>query len=207
MKKKTYSLVVLFIFLLCNILKAQVGIGTTTPSAQLTLETGKTNIAPLGLGNLDEAPSINLVGGQISVIDNELYLYNDLHEKWLSVATMPITFSREGDITTQNLLHGGNVSNEKSQATMPFDGTIVHISAKAESSSGTGAKRFQVRVYRNNTNVPGNFIFNLGTNDKFVKTNYTNRDFLAGDNIHVRSRVGSSIVTDPSVIVWVKWRK
>jgi hypothetical protein len=62
-------------------------------------------------------------------------------------------------------------------------------------------------VYRNNTNVDGNFIFNLGTNDKFVKTNYTNRDFLAGDNIHVRSRVGSSIVADPSVIVWVKWRK
>lgn len=78
MRNKTYSLILLSLLLLCNMLKAQVGIGTLTTSAQLTLETGTTNIAP----------SVNLVGRQISVIDNELYFYNDILSKWLSVGTM-----------------------------------------------------------------------------------------------------------------------
>jgi hypothetical protein len=62
-------------------LKAQVGIGTLTTSAKLTLETGTTNIANLGLGNISVVPSVNLVGRQISVIDNELYFYNDILSK------------------------------------------------------------------------------------------------------------------------------
>ncbi|MDC3388316.1 hypothetical protein OAX11_02270 [Flavobacteriaceae bacterium] len=81
MRNKTYSLILLSLLLLCNMLKAQVGIGTLTTSAQLTLETGTTNIANLGLGNIFVVPSVNLVGRQISVIDNELYFYNDILSK------------------------------------------------------------------------------------------------------------------------------
>ncbi len=205
MRNKTYSLILLSLLLLCNIVKAQVGIGTLTPSAQLTLETGTTNIAPLGLGNLSVAPSVNLVGGQISVIDNELYFYNDTLAKWLSVATMPLTFARNGNISNQNLFFGGRVSNANSGAIMPFNGTIVHISAKGANNSGTGNKRFNIRI-RNNGTLISSFNLDLDNDDFFNKTDY-NFDFSVGDNIVVRKRTNTSSVNNPVVIVWVKWRK
>lgn len=191
------------ILLIAGTLNAQVGIGTTNPTAQLTIDTGGSGIAPIELANISTAPDQNLKAGQLSVIDNELYFYEPQRGEWLSVSTMPLEFVRNGNVNSQNLFFGGKVTNQNSQAAMPFNGTIVHISAV--SAGGNATKRFEIRVRNGGENVVTSD-FNLIDN-AFNDTN-ANIDFSAGDVITMRARDdGNGTVSNPTIILWVKWRK
>lgn len=202
MKKNLFLCSLLAIGLIGTI-QAQVGIGTSSPNAQLTVDPGATGLAPLELTNLSSAPNTNLAAGQLAVIGSELYFFDSIRRKWLSVTTMPLEFTRGGVVTDQNLYFGGRVINQNSGAVMPFDGTIVHISAI--SSGGNATKRFQVRVRNGGANVSSDDISLVG--GAFNQTT-TDIDFSAGDLIVVRARDdGNGDVNNPSVIVWVKWRQ
>lgn len=199
--KRILTLCLLLVFTVT--LYAQVGIGTTNPTAQLTINAGGSGLAPLELTNTSTAPNNNLNAGQIAVIQNELYFYEPAREEWLSVSTMPLEFVRNGNVNSQNLFFGGKVTNQNSQAAMPFNGTIVHISAV--SAGGNATKRFEIRVRNGGENVVTSD-FNLIDN-AFNDTN-ANIDFSAGDVITMRARDdGNGTVSNPTIILWVKWRK
>ena len=204
MKIRLSSIIVILFLLFCNYCTAQIGIGTTSPDAQLTINTGTSNKAPLSLGNLSTAPSSTLSAGQIAMIDNELYHYDDSRKKWLSMTTMPLTYSKDGATTEEILFFGGKVANANSQAILPFKGTIVHISAVCSRSTGTEAKRFNIRI-RTNQTTTDNYNFSLN-NNTYNNTN-VDKDFEAGDVITVRARNSGSTVSNPTVMIWVKWRK
>jgi hypothetical protein len=117
---------------------------------------------------------------------------------------MPLIFARGGDTNNENLSLG-KVSNVNSGAIMPMNGTIVHVSAKGANNSGTGNKRFNIRIRNNGTPV-NSFNLDLNNDNFFNKTDY-NFDFSVGDNIVVKKITNTSTVNNPVVIVWVKWRK
>ena len=188
---------------LIGALQAQVGIGTMNPNAQLTIDSGVSGIAPLELTDLSSAPNTNLAGGQLAVINDELYFYEPGRAEWLSVTTMPLEFTRNGSVSDNNLYFGGRVTNQNAGAVMPLDGTIVHISAI--SSGGNTTKRFQLRVRNGGANVSS-------TDISLVSGAYNDTsadiDFSAGDVIALRARDdGNGDVNNPSFIVWIKWRQ
>ena len=218
--KKNFILSSLLTIGLLGALQAQVGIGTMSPNAQLTIDPGTSDTAPLELTPLTTAPGTNLSGGQMAVINGELYFYDTTRSEWLSVTTMPLTFARNGDIDTQSLYFGGRITNQNAQAVMPLDGTIVHISGISQavmpldgtivhisgiSSAGNATKEFQLRIRNGGTNVSAT-TFNFSGNA--YNDTAVDIDFSAGDVIALRARDdGNGVITNPSIIVWVKWRQ
>ena len=201
--KKNFILSSLLTIGLLGALQAQVGIGTMSPNAQLTIDPGTSDTAPLELTPLTTAPGTNLSGGQMAVINGELYFYDTTRSEWLSVTTMPLTFARNGDIDTQSLYFGGRITNQNAQAVMPLDGTIVHISGI--SSAGNATKEFQLRIRNGGTNVSAT-TFNFSGNA--YNDTAVDIDFSAGDVIALRARDdGNGVITNPSIIVRVKWRQ
>jgi hypothetical protein len=181
---------------------AQVGIGTTSPSAELEIEGTNAGIPALEL-NPQSGPAGSATG-QLAVIGDQLYMYDATRAKWLSSETSVLQFSNAGS-TTNVVLKYGDAANANSGAYMPFDGTIVYIGATTADSSGPGpSKAFNVTV-KNGATTISTTTFNL-VNWKFLKTDY-NVNFSAGDYINVRTPSAGGNVTDPTVTVWVKWRR
>ncbi len=183
------------------IASAQVGIGTTVPDAKLTIDASANTFAALEL--IPQAtPTTDLGEGQLAVIGDKLYMYNDARSKWLSVESTAIQFGRNGDTDTQSLQYGGNMVDGGSGPLMPFDGTIVAISAIGGDGDDTN---INVRA-RDATNTNSiNETFALST------LRYTDTaadfDFDAGDYITVRARDAATTTDDVTVILWVKWRQ
>lgn len=186
-----------------QIAKAQVGIGTINPTAQLTIDAGSSGIAPLELTNTSTAPTTNLNAGQLAVINNELYYYEPNRGHWLSVTTIPINFVRNGNVSNQNMYFGGRITNQNAGAVMPKNGTIVHISAT--SSGGNATKRFELRVRNGGANVS---VTDINLVDNGLNDDTVDIDFSAGDNIALRARDdGNGDIANPSAILWIKWRE
>lgn len=182
---------------------AQVGIGTTTPTAQLTIDVGTSGLAPLELTNTSTAPTTNLNAGQLAVINNELYFYEPNRGHWLSVTTIPIPFTRSGNVNSQNLYFDGRIANQNSGAHMPKNGTIVHVSAT--SSGGSATKRFQILVRNGGSDVSVTDVSLVANN---LNDDSLDIDFSAGDSLTMRARDdGDGDVSNPSVILWIKWRE
>ncbi|MEZ4857430.1 MAG: hypothetical protein R2781_01310 [Flavobacteriaceae bacterium] len=194
------STIFLFFFTLSSILIAQVGVGTTNPSAQLEIASTNTGIPALEL-NPQTAP-VGSATGQMAVIDDELYMYDATRGKWLSTQAVPLQWSRNGDADNETLRFGGDTRSSNTGASMPFDGTIVYVTAN--SSGGNASKGFEVRI-KSETTLKSTVGFNLASG-VFKKTDY-NVNFVAGDYLNVFVVNAGADVTDPSVIVWVKWRK
>ncbi|WP_435579630.1 hypothetical protein [Gilvibacter sp.] len=203
MKKPQILACVAVLFFGVQHAKAQVGIGTTTPTAQLTIDAGSSGIAPLELTNTTTAPTHNLSGGQIAVINNELYFYEPDRSHWLSVTTIPVAFVRNGSVSNQNLYFSGRITNQSSGAVMPKNGTIIAISGI--SSGGNGEKRFQLRVRNDGSDQS---VTDVSLDDNVLNDDEVNIDFSAGDNITMRARDdGNGDVNNPSIILWIKWRE
>ncbi|PQB05359.1 hypothetical protein [Aureitalea marina] len=198
MKNFTLSLIVfLFNF---SVIFGQVGIGTTSPSAQLEIDDSGSGLPALEL-NPQTSPT-GTADGQIAVIGTELYLYDDKRGKWLSTQTIPLSFARSGNRASGGLQFGGNMNNQSSGPIMPFDGTIIAVTAN--SSGGTSDKEFQIRV-RNGTTTNSSVSFNLSSNTYI--DDKTNTDFSAGDYLVVRLiDNGDGDVSQPTATIWIKWR-
>lgn len=198
----THKFTLLAIVISFGYLNAQVGIGTTSPSAELEVEGTNTGIPALEL-NPQSAPAGSATG-QVAVIGDQLFMYDATRAKWLSTETSVLQFSNSGN-TSNTFLKYGDVANVNSGAYLPFDGTIVYIGATTSDVIGGGStKAFDVRV-NNGTTVNSTTTFNLVA-WKFLKTDY-NVDFNAGDYINVLTPTAGGNVTNPTVTVWVKWRK
>ncbi|NMH87841.1 hypothetical protein [Flavivirga algicola] len=208
MKKIAYSLMLLFCMHYYSF--SQVGIGTTSPTSELEIETTNTGIPALEL-NPQSAPT-GTVTGQLAVIGDKLFMYDATRTKWLSVETTALQYGYGTSTDDQTLYFGGDIGyylapQDVSGPKMPFNGTIVYLTI--ESSGGNASKRFDLLI--NGTNVGNNSDptldgrFNL-SGGSFTRTTF-NIDFNAGDYITIRAASNGSAVEDPAAIIWVKWRE
>ena len=199
----TNKITLLAIVLSFGFLKAQVGIGTLTPSAELEVEGTNTGIPALEL-NPQTAP-VGSATGQLAVIGDKLYMYDNTRGKWLSTETTALNYGYAGSTDNQVLWFGGDV--DLSGPIMPYDGTIVYVTVN--SSGGNVTKRFHLQL--NGSNIGNNvdptldarFELTAGT---FSYSDY-NIDFNAGDYITILAANTGLPVDDPAAIIWVKWRQ
>ncbi len=182
---------------------AQVGIGTTDPSAQLDVAGTNTGIPTLALST--QTAPVGTQMGQLAIIGDKLYHFDAIRSKWLSVESSSIAFGLEGNVDNEALEFSGDV--EITGPKMPYDGTIVYISI--QSSGGQSDKGFQ--IVKNGVDVPDNpnstidgFI-NLESGS-YINTNY-NLDFNAGDYFEIDAAAAGGSVNNVSFVMWVKWRQ
>ncbi|AUP80414.1 hypothetical protein [Flavivirga eckloniae] len=207
MKKITYCV----IMLLCSYYSfSQVGIGTTSPTAELEIETTNTGIPALEL-NPQSAPT-GSVTGQLAVIGDKLFMYDATRAKWLSTETTALQYGYAFTADDDMLWFGGDLGDDSSTENdtgpkMPFDGTIVYLTI--ESSGGNTSKSFDLVINGSNVGnnadptLDGRFSLSGGS---FTRTTF-NIDFNAGDYIMLKARSAGSGVDDPAAIIWVKWRE
>ncbi len=197
-----------FLFFFSNYLHSQIGIGTILPTAQLEIESTDTGIPTLELN--PQSDPVGSVTGQLAVIGDKLYMYDDTRGKWLSLETVSFNFGKSGNADTDNLRSQGNVSSANSGTLMPFNGTIIAITANSNTTSGSTnlSKEFNFRIRNASTTQGAEIDFSLsgGTYSDIL----FNRDFNAGDHFHIRARDPDSSgdsVSNPIVTIWVKWNK
>jgi len=199
----------LFLFLivlgLVPKLVAQVGVGTTNPTSELEIQTTNTGVPALEL-NPQTAP-VGSADGQLSVIGDKLYMYDETRSKWLSIESNPLQYGYALSADNQVLWFGGDIESSTNGAIMPFDGTIIHVTVS--SSGGNASKRMDLQI--NGSNVGNNLDptldgrFNLSSGS-FTYTDF-NIDFSAGDFISIKAANAGAAVEDPAAIIWVKWRQ
>lgn len=190
----------LFFLLSVFIANGQIGIGTSSPSAELEIQANSSGLPALKLS--PQTAPIGTAAGQLSVIDNALYLYDDIRSKWLSVETTTVTFGREGSLNNQNLEYAGDITNNSSN--MPHNGTITYVALNC--SGGNLSKIIHLRVYDNTRTLTQTHSFQL-VNGVYLATDL-NIDFSAGDYFLVyvdNDLLGD--VNDLSFVIWAKWRK
>lgn len=178
------------------------GIGTVNPTAKLEIDASAENIPSLEIVPHITAPA-GTANGQIAVIDNSLYMYDTGRNKWLSVETLPFPFGVNGN-ANNTYAHYATASDQNSGAKMPFNGTIIAITA--QSSGGLANKGFEIRKNGTTTSL---FSFNLSSKTYLNTT--TNIDFNAGDflNVYVVNDGGgpANAAANPATILFIKWRK
>ena len=206
---KTRSLHFIFIIFFIQFSYSQVGVGTTSPTSELEIETTNTGIPALEI-NPQTAP-VGSADGQLAVIGDKLYMFDTSRAdfgtdgKWLSIQTSALQFGRNGNVDNTVLKKAGNSTSGNASYLMPFDGTIVYGTVKTNSNSGAQSKQFQIRVRNGTTNVLTNNI--TTTSSEFTNTSL-NINFSAGNYIDVRvQNDGNGNVNNPVAVIWIKWRQ
>lgn len=181
----------------------QVGIGTLTPTAELDIETSDTGIPALRL-----RPQSNPTGsntGQLAVIGDLLYMYDNTRSKWLSVESAVFEWVyQDTDITNEFLTIDAEYKDKAEDVSqvMPLDGTIVYASINYTYVNGSTNKSFD--IYFEDPTATAAATLNTSS-EKTVLTNL-NIDFNASDRIFIEY-MGPDKIIDPVVMLWVKWRK
>lgn len=199
---KSFSMkLVPFFFYLCItvISQAQVGIGTQYPNAALDIATTPNGIPALEL-NPQSAP-IGTETGQLAVIGDLLYMYDEDRGKWLSTGTSTFTFGREGSLNNSYLEYAGDITTNG--PTMPSRGTIVYVTIN--SSGGFQSKLVTLETYSSDNILKSTRTLQM-VNGKLIVKN-ANFNFSEGDYFRVLiNNDGNLGVNDVSVVLWTKWR-
>ena len=137
--------------------------------------------------------------GQLAVIGDQLYLYDNTRVKWLSVESSTITFGEDGGADDANLEYAGDITN--SGPNMVRKGTIVYVAMN--SSGGENNKIASIDITDDLGALTSHQIQLSGGSRIYDNFNV---DFEEGDRIQLNvSDIGSD-VEDMTVILWVKWR-
>jgi len=136
------------------------------------------------------------IGGQMKPV----YVDASKGGKVLSVEMMNIWWA-ESQVGNNEWMQIGHASDADSSWIMPFDGTIVGVTAHCEDAPNN--KDF--RLYINTSEVDSQyFTIPSGTNS-IVNDQTKNTDFSANDRIRLRAAAGGSI-NDTAISILVKWR-
>ena len=192
-------IITIILFLNFTAVMPQVGIGTTSPTAALEISTENAGIPALRL-----QPQLAPVGteaGQLAIFDRELYYYDHIRTMWLSVASQALSFSIDGSADGIFLGYGGNMVSTNNGALMPFDGVVVAYSARVTGGSLTKS----MRIFRRRGTAILNFIDFSLVNGEFISGQVFR--FSRGDYLNVRVNANGGEVNNPTVTLWVKWRK
>lgn len=207
--KVALTLIVLVYFFFTNSLFSQVGVGTTSPSAHLEVDVASDVTLPALEINPQTAP-VGSAEGQLAVMGDatngyKLYMYDDVRDKWLSVEVSTLTLGRSGNQDNVNLRATANQGNNRSGYLMPFNGTIIHATAKSNDNNGAQAKQLSIQVRNGNTTNSTTTITTAAS--EYIGT-ALNVDFSAGDYINgTIDNDGNGNINNVSVVIWVKWRQ
>jgi len=193
---KRYTFLVCTLFLVTTSLYSQVGIGTTSPTAELEILSKNIGIPSLELD--PQSAPVGSATGQLAVIGDMLFMYDATRVKWLSVETTALQFGVKGSKEDQYMKFGGDVKSGGSGAMMPYGGTITAITIIA--SGGASNKGFEVHI-----NGSANTTYYL-VSRKFSTTS-ANIDFNAGDSLQMYIAYSGVTVQNSVAVIWVKWRK
>ena len=180
----------ILIFISCvSAIQAQVGIGTTSPTAELEILGTDTGIPALKL-NPQSAP-VGVATGQLAVIGDILYMYDATRVKWLSVESTVLQFGYFGDANNQSLLYSGLI--EDLGPIMPKDGTIVYVTIN--SSGGNASKRFDIKLDGVNIGNSGDPTLDgrIDLSSGIFSYDSFNIDFTSGQHISINARIGTII--------------
>lgn len=167
-------------------------------NGKVQIDNSSETIAGLRLVPNSTFPTTSLEGGDLQMdADGTLYSYDSTRSKFLTVNDHQFTFAENGGADDE-YLRVGFMSDTDAGYIMPFDGTIVAITA--DSSGGTNNKGFEAQV--NGVDVIN---FNLSSGQYLDTTEDT--DFSAGDRLQVFCVSAGGNVQDPVVSLFIKWRK
>jgi hypothetical protein len=204
MNAKYNSLLLPIAFFLFNVCFSQVGINNVSVSAELVVNDDETSSLPALELEPQTLPE-GTAGGQLAVIDNLLYKYDEVREKWLSIENTQLAFGLLLGADGQDLEFAGDV--EVSGPRMPFDGTITNITMFA--TGGQANKGIQ--LFKNDVAVPDSADATQDGLINLVGYEYTsndfNLDFNAGDWFNVEAVAAGGAVQNVCVVYFVKWRK
>ncbi len=171
----------------------------TVDSNAVKLDASSQTNAPLELVPQASAPSTDLQDGQVSVIDDELYVYDATRTKWLSVARHTIVFGRRGNTKNKYLnFFGGSLASNNTGLRLPWDCVITAMSAQLDA---TGTATFTVRESTLTRTVNQVVTAALGSHATNI-----NQNMNAGDLLECYL-AASSNVQDPLILIEIAKRK
>ncbi|WP_298954653.1 hypothetical protein [uncultured Nonlabens sp.] len=152
--------------------------------------------------------------GQIVVIDDQLFVYDQARGKWLSAQTTLLSYANENNSSGRFLEFVGDVT--RNGAILPYDATIVYITVKALPTPTPRDKN--IEIYIDNTPVPNNDtvspegisvdgVVRTSTNSNFFISRTHNIDVDQGQSVRVRVANAGGNIEDTVVLLWLKWRK
>lgn len=186
---------------LTQISYSQVGIGTTTPTAQLEIDASATPTMPPFKIVPSVMPPTGTSSGQIAIIDNSLYIYDATRSKWLSSEVSVFSWGNNG-ATDNEYLEYATTNASNSGAKIPVNATIVAVTIQTATSSTDNARQFTIR--KNNPSVD---VVHFTTATFTYNSILVNTDVNAGDFLQVFVNNEFNEVNSPIVTLWLKWRK
>lgn len=154
--------------------------------------TGADNVLRIG-AQVYMAP----IGGQMKPV----YVDSSKGGKVLSVETMTLWWA-ESALSNNEWFQIGHATDADSSWIMPFDGTIVGVTAHCENSNTDK----DIRLYINTTEVDSSYFTIPDATNGVVNDQTKNTNFNAGDRIRIRAAAGGGTVADTVVSFLVKWR-
>lgn len=122
--------------------------------------------------------------------------------KQLSVESPSYMFA-EAYLSDSDWIQIGSASDSNSGYIMPFDGTVISMSAHCENDNGA-SKGIWLYINTTNQGTIGSF-GGVGSNSSFNITN-VDINFSAGDRIRLRANTTGGSIQDTVVTVRVRWR-
>lgn len=174
------------------------GSGRTITADNGAVVINATNNAPLQLSEQTTAPTTGLAGGQLSVIGDQLYLYDDGRAKWLSVQETKYHWA--DNVVKGKIMKIGDALGTNVGYKIPSDSTVVAVTA----NEATGSNR-SVQLRRNGTAVSLK-TFSLSSGS--YTSNTDSIDLDEGDVLQVYVTGGSGPPCKDLVVnVHLKYRK
>lgn len=174
-----------------------VGRTITADIGAVKIDSTSATTAPLELSNRSSAPTTGLVGGQMVVVNNELYVFNIDKNKWLT-PSKTISFGRSGVGDGHVLASAGSVKNEDSGLKMSKDGTIISIALHTTNSQQ--GKDIYIRLNQN-------IVYTATTDsDGEIIDNTINVDFSVGDVISAKIDSTGPPIQNPTLVIEYAWR-
>ncbi len=172
----------------------RVGIGTTSPDAQLDIESSG---VPLKITPSVTTPTGTQAGQMFMGSDGILYVYDGVRNKWLSVDRQNISWARGGLVTNQYLpIH--NSYSITNGYRMLRNATITGVTAQ---SGATGS--WQLLILRNNEITTTLFV--TLSNEVGKHSNNITLDLNEGD--YIKAYALGSNINSPIGSIEFAWRK
>lgn len=170
----------------------------TDADGPVILDASGADRAPLRIVAQSTVPETSPEDGDIFYKDNtnNLYVYEGGRDKWLSITTHAFHFARSG-ATDNTYLEFEGITNIFRGPIMPFDGTIVGITASGEGNLGKN-----IAIVSGTTALA---VFQLSNGT--YNNQALNIDVDEGSVLRVLVSATGAPVINPIVSIYIKWRE
>lgn len=110
----------------------------------------------------------------------------------------------EASLSNNDWVQIGHANDSDAGWIMPFDGTIIGVTAHCENNPTGGGK--DMRLYINGSQFDPSFITIPAGTNAIVNDQTKNVDFSAGDRLRFRAGSSGGTINDTLISLMVKWR-